>query len=169
MTFLLAQVTPTPSPSTDVVDWWLRHGSIQGLAFVFLACVLLIFLWVAVVVVNGLKQWAPRWFLSSLRTQAAMRAGIREVIATARAIRRDTFATRVGLGNALRGLEAAISKPGIKEKLGIGSDVVVWLKNARREIERNDAALPKTDGERKSNSPPTEFRYSDDSERDGAT
>jgi len=136
---LLSQAAPPPT--TEVVDWWLKHGSTQGFAVLFMACVLLMLLWALWVMLSLAKRWIPEWVKSSMRTHATMRAGVREVIALARQIRTDTRTTRISLGNALRGVEVLFKKN--KERLGIGSDVVVWIENARREIERDDDGEPK--------------------------
>lgn len=134
--WVLAQ--STAPPETEVVDWWLKHASMQGLAFVFVACVLLILLWVAVMVIRLLQKWIPEWFQSSIKTHDAVRHGVREIAAIAKMIRRDTFSTRVGLGNLLAGLEALAKKPESRMRLGISSDVLLWIKNAKKEIERDD-------------------------------
>lgn len=60
-------------------DYMLRQGAVLGLAFVFLAGVLGILLWVAIVIVRIANKYALNWFETSIDTMRHVDSNVKKM------------------------------------------------------------------------------------------
>ena len=109
----------------DVADWWINKAATWGLSFVFLALVLLIFLWVAVTFLSILKKWLPIWFESSINTQKRVAEAVEHLIASVDCTHHQVHSIHSGLKEGMRAVTTYVRKN--KTRLGITSDALSFL------------------------------------------
>jgi hypothetical protein len=118
---------------TETMDWWLQRTAVYGLAFVFTAGVLGIFLWMAVSVVAIAKKWVPMWFEASIAKQQRDSETLEGLEGLMGALVMSNSQTRAGLkhmANALR----RVCKKDVLQRLGIDSDVIMEIESAQQEL-----------------------------------
>lgn len=131
MNYILAQV---PSNSLEVADLWINKVATWGLSFVFLSCVLLILLWMAVSFVSVVKEWLPKWFQSSIDSHERVAVAVENLSPTLECIHEKTHSVHQGMIHSVRGTNAYINRT--KSKYNIGSDVLIHFNNAQDALER---------------------------------
>ena len=123
-------------PQTEVFDYWLQRTAVYGLAFVFTAGILFGFLWVCAILVRILSARLPKWFDDQEETNLAVRNGMQALVSNSRVIHDRTYNTQRGLRGIVQAGRKFVNKH--KERLGIGSDVVVLLDQADDQLRNGD-------------------------------
>ncbi len=134
-----------------LVEWWLKEGSIYGVAVVFLVIALLMLVWFVFTMIRLAQKWVPAWFEKNIESHDKV----------CRAL--DTFCERLddtslkvdsthdGIHGALRAVNSHLTDKASVERLGIKSDVVFQLKEAercmriRRRLHPDDTKQPPND------------------------
>lgn len=119
-------------PTVDSVDRWLKFTSNYGLSFVFLACFLLIILWLAITIIGLMKKWVPIWFASSIRTQKRTVVFLDQATDTLSCLHDKTH----GLAETAYHITQAALTAARKGNEKFGSDVMVHLENAANSAEQ---------------------------------
>jgi hypothetical protein len=114
------------------VEQFLKHGAIYGIGTVFLVCVLLLFLWVAMSTVSVLREWAPKWFQASIDSHRQVSKGVSRLSKLVIALFRRNGSTHEATIELVAAFDSYVSEN--QSKLGINSDVISHLKNAKRAL-----------------------------------
>lgn len=85
---------------------WMKLVGEYGLSYAFLACTVLILLYVAVTVVGLFKKWVPRWFESSIQSHERVAKAVEQQCDLLECIHEHTHATRSGAKHAVRAAKA---------------------------------------------------------------
>ena len=117
-------------------DYFLRQSAVLGLAFVFLAGVLGIILWVAVVVVRVLNKYLVAWFESSIESHRQVSSGIRRVTRFVLVMYRNNKTTNDALYHAVMALDLFLSAQ--PAGLGLSSKAMDHIRYARHILKRRD-------------------------------
>lgn len=117
----------------DATDWWINKALTWGLAFVFLSCVLLIFLWAAISFVSIAKIWIPKWFQSSIESHDRVAKAVDSLSETLDCIHEKTHSIHEGVRHGTKAAGTFARKS--KSKYNIPSDVIVHLNNAQDAME----------------------------------
>lgn len=117
---------------TDVVDWWINKVGTYGLSFVFVACVLLLLLWVAISVIGIIKKHVPAWFESSMESHRRVAEAIEKLCETSDCVHDTTHRTHEGIKHAVRGVSSFATRN--KSKFNIGSDVIIHFENSEEAL-----------------------------------
>ena len=129
-----------PPEGTEVFDWWLRNGFVYGIAVVFTAGILggflYGFLWMCAVLARILSTRLPGWFDDQAATNLEVRKGMQAIVSNSAAILSHAFATQRGMRDAVRAAHKFANKN--RTRLGIGSDVLQILKDARATLRNGD-------------------------------
>jgi len=122
----------TPEGGMDVVKWWLKEGSIYGVAVVFLVIALVMLVWFVASMIRLAQTWVPRWFEKNIKSHdhviKALDAFCERLDGTS--IKVD--ATHDGVHGAIRAVNTHLADKASAERLGVRSDVVFQLKEAER-------------------------------------
>lgn len=114
----------------DVVKWWLKEGSIYGVAVVFLVITLVMLVWFIASMIRLAQTWVPRWFEKNIESHdhviKALDAFCQRLDGTS--VKVD--ATHDGVHGAIRAVNAHLADKASAERLGVRSDVVFQLKEA---------------------------------------
>jgi len=118
----------------EVVKWWLKEGSIYGVAVVFLVIALVMLVWFIASMIRLAQTWVPRWFEKNIESHdhviKALDAFCQRLDGTS--IKVD--ATHDGVHGAIRAVNAHLADKASAERLGVRSDVVFQLKEAERSM-----------------------------------
>jgi hypothetical protein len=120
-----------------VMDWWLTKAFTYGIGTVFTATMLLGLLWVFWTLTRILTARLPGWFDDQAATNAEVRKGMQALVEHTETIHTRTHSTQRGLRALSRAGELFVAKNG--ERLGIGSDVVVLLRQAKDALRNGDS------------------------------
>jgi hypothetical protein len=118
---------------TQLFDYIVRQGAVLGLAFVFLAGVLALLLWVAASAIGLLKKWGPAWFSSSIQMQKSVASSMRRLARGVFAMYRRHDATHKATIHLTKAMSIYCTKN--RQKLGISSDVIYHIQEAGRTLE----------------------------------
>ena len=125
-------------PDMDTIDRWVTLSANQGIAFVFTACVLLLIIYVTVVLVGLLKKWIPKWFEMSINSHERVCKAIDKLTESVECIHERTHHANSAAGKVLDAAHQHLSDPEVKQRLGIKSDGILKIRQARDELREGD-------------------------------
>jgi len=121
---------------THSFDYFLRQSAVLGLAFVFLAAVLGIILWVAIIIVRLVNRYAAEWFESSIESHKQVSTGIRRVTKFVRVMYQNNRTTNDALFHAVNALDVFLSSQ--TAGLGIPAKALDQIRYARHILKKRD-------------------------------
>lgn len=113
----------------EVADWWINKVATWGLSFVFLACVLLILLYLALALVGISREWIPKWIKASIDSHEAVRTSIGRLERHLDCIHDNTHACKEGILHNTKAAAKFAAKN--RSKYEISSDVFMHLESAQ--------------------------------------
>lgn len=117
-------------------DYMLRQGAVLGLAFVFLAGVLVIILWVAVVIVRIANKYAVAWFESSIDSHRQVAAGVKRMSRAVMVMYRNNKTTNDALHHTISAVDLIVTQNA--ERVGVSREALDQLRYARHILRRRE-------------------------------
>ena len=111
------------------VGSWMKLVSEYGLPLLFLACVMGLLLYVALIAVGLLKKWIPKWFESSIASHDRVAKAVENQCKILDNIHDHTHATKVA---ATHSIQAAKSYPDVP------NEALVHLNSAENALKDHD-------------------------------
>lgn len=121
----------------DSLDRILQFTASYGIAVVFLTSFLLLWIWVAFVLVSLFKKWIPVWFQKSidshdkvckyLENEGKLLDTLNESL---QRLHSDTRRARTGTAYALRAVELHLTDIETRKRLGVKEEVLLNIKAA---------------------------------------
>lgn len=118
------------------VDFFLRQGAVYGLALVFLASILALFLWVAWSTVNILKTWLPQWFQSQIRAHKQVGIGINRLSRFILMMYRKNAASHDATAHIVAAMDVFFSEN--REKYNVPAQAIFHIQSAKKALQRQD-------------------------------
>lgn len=134
-----------PKQGMDVVTWWLKEGSIYGVAVVFLVIALTIHVWFVASMIRLAQRWVPLWFQKNIESHDKVIKALDVFCETLDGTSITVDSTHSGLHGALRAVNSHLSDKASAERLGVRSDVVFQLKEAERTMRVTNRRSPNGD------------------------
>jgi hypothetical protein len=154
-----------PKQAMDAADWWINKVATWGLAFVFLACVLLLILWVAITFVGLARKFLPMWFESSIQSHNRVAKAVEDLTDSIDCIHQKTHAVHEGMRGIVKAGTSYLRTN--KTRLGVASDVFIHMQNAQEALSRDfknknhhhraeDSEIVEDQGDKKADDRPTD-------------
>lgn len=147
MAFVLAQA----AEGQRLVEWWLKEGSIYGVAVVFLVIALLMLVWFVASMIRLAQKWVPAWFEKNIESHEKVIKALDAFCETLDTTSITCAASHDGLHGALRAVNSHLADKASAERLGVKSDVIFQLKDAERvmrinrRLKNDDTTQPRRD------------------------
>jgi hypothetical protein len=120
----------------NALDFFLRQSAVYGLAFVFLAGVLMLLLWVAWSTVSVLKTWLPKWFQSQIRAQKQVGVGINRLSKFILMMYRKNSAANEATVHMVTAMDIFFSRN--KERYSVPPETLFHIQSAKKALQRQD-------------------------------
>lgn len=118
------------------LEFLLRHSAVYGLAFVFLAGVLALLLWVAWSTVSILKTWLPQWFQSQIKSQKQVGIGINRLSKFILMLYRKHNGLHEATGHLVTAMDVFFTKN--KDRYNVPSSTLHHIQSAKEALMRED-------------------------------
>lgn len=120
------------------IEKWVQLASNYGIPFVFTAVVLLIFIWVTIELVKLLKKWIPLWFETSIKSHERVCNSIDSLTESINCIHNNTHSTQEAALIAVKATNKHLNHPDIKQRLGLGSDLLIRFREVEQVLSNRD-------------------------------
>ena len=117
-----------------VASWWLKEGSVYGVAVVFLVIALIMLVWFVGSMIRLAQHWVPKWFEKNFESHDKVIKALDEFCERLHGTGVMCDSTHEGLHGALRAVNTHLAEKANAERLGVRSDVVFQLKDAERNM-----------------------------------
>lgn len=117
-----------------VASWWLKEGSVYGVAVVFLVIALIMLFWFVGSMIRLAQHWVPIWFAKNIESHDRVIKALDVFCQRLDGTSIKVDSTHDGLHGALRAVNLHLSDKSAAERLGVRSDVVFQLKDAERNM-----------------------------------
>lgn len=134
----------------ELTKWWLKEGSIYGVAVVFLVIALLMLVWFVGSMIRLAQKWVPLWFEKNIESHEKVCRALDTFCTTLDGTSAKVDSTHDGFHGAIRAVNAHLSDKANAERLGVKSDVIFQLKDAervmrvKRRLAADDTVQPRT-------------------------
>jgi hypothetical protein len=116
------------------LEWLARVGSVQGLAWAFLAGFLGITLYVAVIVVQQIRYWVPLRMRSALRRDNHIVKSLDKISDTLACMHDNSHDVKEGLQYLSAGIGSYAERA--SQRLDIKSDTLMYFRNAQNVLQK---------------------------------
>lgn len=118
--------------SLTFLQWFFRAGAIQGVALVFVTCILGCIIWFTFILAKLAQEWIPKKASASIERDRRVGDSMEAIVELLECVHDNSHDTQEGLQYVVAGASIAVKKN--KERLGIGSDVLMCFENAAKAL-----------------------------------